>query len=349
MTPPRARPHTRRRSARATRPLAAGIVGLAVALPIAIASLDGGSGGGASPTPRGGSHAGVPPATPTLRVTVARTGDLPSPVQDAAAVPFGSERLLLLGGLAQSETSVGDIVSATSTHSALIGRLPTALHDASASNLGGVVYLFGGGAVASFPTITRLDASGEAHSAGRLPTAASDVATTVVNGTVYVVGGYTGVAPLRTILSWRPHQAARVLATLPKPLRYAAVTSVGGQVVIAGGTSGEVASRDIYRFDPTTLALTKLGLLPHPLTHSTAASIGSTALLFGGRGAPSTSQTSRILAIAPNGKVTTAGRLPRPLSDLGAVAIGGKVVLVGGRDPGGRVQDSILTATPTAP
>jgi N-acetylneuraminic acid mutarotase len=134
-----------------------------------------------------------------------------------------------------------------------------------------------------------------------------------------------------------------VVGTLPKPLRYAAVASTGSQIVIAGGTSGEAASREVYRFDPSTGALTTLGSLPSPLTHAAAASVGGAVLVFGGREASAGSQTRRILAIAPDGKVHTVGALPRPLSDLAAVALAGHVVLAGGRDNGGRVQDAILT------
>jgi hypothetical protein len=71
--------------------------------------------------------------------------------------------------------------------------------------------------------------------------------------------------------------------------------------------------------------------------------------VFGGRDASLTSQTRRILAIAPDGSVHTAGLLPRPLSDLAAVALGRRVVLAGGRDNGGRVQDTILMMSVTAP
>jgi N-acetylneuraminic acid mutarotase len=160
---------------------------------------------------------------------------------------------------------------------------------------------------------------------------------------VYVVGGYTGQSPLRTILAWRPGEAARVVGMLPKPLRYAAVASTGGKIVIAGGTSGEAASRDVYRFDPSTGTLTTLGLLPSPITHAAAASVNGTVFVFGGRDASATSQTRRILAINPGGKVHTVGALPLPLSDLAAVVLGRHVVLAGGRDSSGRVQNAILT------
>ena len=65
--------------------------------------------------------------------------------------------------------------------------------------------------------------------------------------------------------------------------------------------------------------------------------------VFGGRDASATSQTRRILAINPGGKVHTVGALPLPLSDLAAVVLGRHVVLAGGRDSSGRVQNAILT------
>jgi len=139
-----------------------------------------------------------------------------------------------------------------------------------------------------------------------------------------------------------------VAGLLPKPLRYAAVAAVGGTLVIAGGTSGESASRDIYRFDPSTGKLTKIGLLPQPLTHAAAVAVNGTAFVFGGRGSSPASQTRAILAISPGGEVSHAGLLPVRLSDLAAVPLEGHIVIAGGRDQNGRVHNEILTATVTA-
>ena len=163
--------------------------------------------------------------------------------------------------------------------------------------------------------------------------------------TIYIVGGYTGQTPLRTILAWRPGESARVVATLPKPLRYAAVAALGGALYIAGGTSGEAASSDIYRFYPREGRLVRLGRLPAPLTHAAAAVVGERIYVFGGRSASADGQTRRILEIRPDGTAHEAGLLPRALSDMAAVALGGKVVLAGGRDSSGAAQDAILTAT----
>ncbi len=284
--------------------------------------------------------------TSTL-MRISQTGALPTAEQDAAAVTVGPHTFLLIGGIDQGETSLASIVSATSSQARTIGNLPAALHDASAGFASGSAYLFGGGVVSSFPQITKVNTDGTTQPAGELPTPASDVASATIAETVYIVGGYTGVTPLHTILAWRPGGQLHAVGLLPKPLRYAAVAAVGGALVIAGGTSGESASRDIYRFDPSTAKLTKIGLLPQPLTHAAAAAVNGAAFVFGGRGPSPTSQTRAILAISPNGKVTHAGLLPIGLSDLAAVPLEGHIVVAGGRDQSGRVHSEIFTATVT--
>jgi DNA-binding beta-propeller fold protein YncE len=283
-----------------------------------------------------------------VQVTIAQTGSLPTAEQDAAAVATAPGRFLLAGGIDQGETSLASIVSATSSQAHMIGALPAALHDASASFTSGAAYLFGGGVVSSFPQITEVFANGTTRPAGELPTPSSDVASATIGDTVYIVGGYTGVTPLRTILAWRPREQTHVIALLPKPLRYAAVAAIGGALVIAGGTSGESASRDIYRFDPSTGALTRIGLLPLPLTHATAAAMNGAVFVFGGRGSSPTSQTRAILSISPSGTVKPVGLLPLGLSDLAAVSLGGHIAIAGGRDASGRVHNEILTATVTS-
>ncbi len=367
------------------RRLLAGVAGLAV-LAVAIVLLAGGAGGKggvvdtsqrgvprARVRARGTSRlANTPTSNTPTALTVSQTGVLPAPVQDAAAAAApGPNRFLVMGGIDQGEASVADILEADPTGAKRIGTLPHALHDASASTLGTTgtlgttsaprtsgtlrtsgalgapVYLFGGGVVSSFPQITKIDPTGATSPAGRLLTPASDVATAAIDGTVYIVGGYTGVAPLRTILAWRPGATARVVATLPKPLRYAAVAACLGKLVIAGGTSGEEASRNIYRFDPASGTLVQIGLLPRPLTHAAAAALGGTAYVFGGREASPTSQTRHILAIEASGKVRKAGLLPKAESDLAVVALGESVILAGGRDGAGAVQSTILTAKPS--
>jgi hypothetical protein len=309
----------------------------------------GGSNGSAKTATAGakpalGRHGGAMPLG-LLHVSVRQTGVLPRPIQDAAAAALPADGFLLIGGLDQSEASHQEVLSGAVNGARTVGRLPTALHDACATSLGGAAYVFGGGQLTSFAGITRVGANGIAQAAGSLPTAASDVGCATVDETAYVVGGYTGVEPLRTILAWRPGTAIRVVARLPQPLRYAAVAVLGRQIVIVGGTDGERASEEIYRFDPHGGSLTTVGRLPSPLTHAAAAAIDGTVLVFGGRSATSTGQRRQILAISPTGQVRVVGALPEPLSDMAAVTLGGHVVLAGGRDANGRLHDSILSVT----
>jgi hypothetical protein len=331
-----------------------GVVLALAILVILLASVLGSGGGKDTPSKSAGT--GSSRATPatnahsgaSTRVDISQTGMLPTAEQDAAAVAVSPHTFLLIGGINQGETSLASIVSATSSRAHTIGSLTAALHDASASYASGAAYLFGGGVVSSYPQITRINADGTTQPAGELPTSASDVASATIAATVYIVGGYTGVTPLRTILAWRPGGQPRVAGLLPKPLRYAAVAAVGGALVIVGGTSAESASRDIYRFDPSTGKLAKIGLLPQPLTHAAAAAVNGTAFIFGGRGSSPTSQTRAILAILPSGEATHAGLLPVGLSDLAAVPLEGHIVVAGGRDQSGRVHNEIFTATVSA-
>jgi N-acetylneuraminic acid mutarotase len=296
-------------------------------------------------------HAGKTATKPTasspaaVHVLVTQTGQLPTAIQDAAAAPAGGSGTLLMGGLEAGETSVSGVLKLEGAAAGSVGSLPTALHDACASAVSGAVYLFGGGQSESFSQILKVPASGTPQTAGELPTRASDVACTTVSEVVYIVGGYTGQEPLNTIVAWRPSTGPKVVATLPKPLRYAAVGNVGGKVLIAGGTSGASASRDIYSFDPASATVTHLGLLPRPVTHAAGAAAGGALLVIGGRDAAERSQTADVLAVSPTGTVAIAGSLPHPLSDLAAVASGEAILLAGGQDNAGQPQSSILTLT----
>ena len=241
---------------------------------------------------------------------------------------------------------MADILQASPTGARGPATLPQALHDASASTLGAAVNLFGGGVVSSFSQITRIDGAGATEP--DRPAAHSGLRR-----------GHRRDRQHR-LHRWRLHQrhapahdpgvASRHRrlggCDPPQPLRYAAVAAAGGKLTIAGGTSGEETSRDIYRFDPVSGSLARIGLLPHPLTHAAAAAFGGTVYVFGGREASPTSQTDRILAIEAGGKVRPAGLMPTALSDLAAVALGESVVLAGGRDGAGVTQRAILRRSP---
>ena len=324
-------------------------VGFVLAMIVLVALIVGGGSSRHAKTATGhtrssGASASAGREAGNVRIVAVASGRLPAAVQDAAVAAISPDSALLIGGLDRSETSVTDIVRVSGSQARRLGSLSSALHDASASVVGGQAYLFGGGAISSFSGITRITSAGQAQPAGQLPTPASDLATTTIDGTVYIVGGYTGQAPLRTILAWRPGGApARVVGVLPKPLRYAAVAEQGGQLLIAGGTSGVAASQDVYRFDPQTGRVTTIARLPYPLTHAAAAIVEGDRV----RARRARRGTEQPDAADPRDLPERSrehrGRVARALSDLAAVALGEHILVAGGRDQAGRVSDAILT------
>ena len=268
------------------------------------------------------------------------TGSLRAPLQDAASAPAGAGGLLL-GGLTAADTSSAAIELVTARADRARGTLPSARHDTAAVQLGGAVYLFGGGdATHQLDQILRVDpATGRTTVAGKLPTPNSDLGAAAVGGTAYLVGGYTGTRWLDTVVAWKPGGTAHVVAHLPSPVRYAAVTAAGGKVVIAGGSlPAGTASAAVLAFDPASGSVRRLGTLPAPTTHAAAAAIGGLAYVIGGRGATVGTPTDRIVSVDPAArKVRAAGTLAVARSDLAAVGLGGRILLAGGRSATGTV------------
>ena len=275
-----------------------------------------------------------------LRLVERRDGSLPDAVQDAGAAA-AEGRLVLAGGLTANDASTRSVVIAGRRR----GVLPVAQHDAPAVALGGLVYVFGGGdGTRQLDHILRVNpVTGIVTEVGRLPAASSDAAAASVGATAYVVGGYTGVRWLNTVVAYRAGHAARIVAHLPMPVRYAAVASVDGLVVIAGGSLPDgTASRAIYRFDPRHATLQRLGSLPRPTTHAAAAALAGRVVVIGGRGAALTARTASIEAIDPRtGQTVPAGHLREAASDLAAVTVGGRIELAGGATAGLRAEQPL--------
>jgi outer membrane protein assembly factor BamB len=330
----RERRQARRRRARAR--LAAVVIGGAALIVFALT--------------RGPSEPAAPTAVRTeIAVKVARAGRLSAAVQDAAIAATGHGALLLLGGIDAAGSSTASVVELDAGgRSTIRAQLPDVQHDAQAALLGGQVYVFGGGDVASYPHILRFDpANDSAASAGELPRPQSDVAVTTIGSTAYVVGGFDGVAPLDTIVAWRPGGGARYVARLPFAVRYAAVAAVSGRLIIAGGTGVDGLSDAIWSYDPADGSVVQVGVLPHPLTHASAVTLGGRVYVIGGRHAVSGEQTAEIVEIDPaSAQSAVVGALPQPLSDAAVALVGGNIVVAGGEGSDGAPQSAILTLTP---
>ena len=212
-------------------------------------------------------------------------GRLPAPVQLPAAVLLPGGDVLVLGGLSSADTSLSSIFRVRGGRGAPAGTLPVAQHDAAAAYLDGRTYLFGGGgASGSSGSIVEVDARGGTRPAGSaLPVPASDVSAAVVDGTAYIVGGYTGSAPLDTVVAFRPGAPVRVVARLPRPLRYAAVGRCRRPIDHRGRDIRRSGSARHPLLRPKSGRVTRIGRLPSPLTHAASASLGGTLYVIGGR------------------------------------------------------------------
>jgi outer membrane protein assembly factor BamB len=261
---------------------------------------------------------------PAAALHVRRVGSLPQSVSRLSAVPLPDGRVVVLGGLVGGSSS-DQILLGTPGHLRRIASLPAPTHDAAASPVRGIVYLFGGGEAVSTDAIVRVDPYRRtAVPAGTLGEPLSDLGAASLGGTTYLVGGYTGSRYATAVLRFRPGVQPTVVARLPQGLRYAGVAALGSRLYVAGGLTTAGASREVYAVNPQAGTVTKVASLPRPLDHVALAPFGSRLLLVGGG-------SRRVLAIDPHaGSVTPVANLPRAVSDAAAVPHDGRVLVLGG-------------------
>ena len=191
----------------------------------------------------------------------------------------------LFGALDSSEISSAGIEIADAAGVLRTGRLPApAQHDAQGAELGGDVYVFGGGSIteASDHIISFDPARGAVRTVGALPRAVPRCRGRRGRSTAYVVGGYDGTEWLNTLLAWRPGSPVRVAGHLPGGLRYSAETAAGGRIPIIGGSAPGGASSAIYSLDPPSgrVRQSAAAAADHPRV---PAVLGAFVYLVGGR------------------------------------------------------------------
>jgi hypothetical protein len=307
-----------------------GPAGLFLALLMAAsACTGGGSDGHASPGPSGGT--GTARIVQELRIGSAGFG-LPNPVQREVAVAAG-RLVYLAGGLNAAERSVAAVftLDPSTGHTAEVGSMPQAFHDAAGAMIGRRLFVFGGGTGESSDAVQTFDTVSHATSvAGHLPHPLSDLQVAVVNGTVYLVGGWDGTAYSRTIYATADGLHFRTAGQLPAGIRYPAVAAVGDSIVVVGGMTPAGPTDAVSIFDTKSGRTLSLGRLPVPVGHGGAFSLGGLVYMAGGQDG-SGHAVSDVVSIDPATKrVASLPPLAAPLSDPGVVATGGRALLIGG-------------------
>jgi hypothetical protein len=123
---------------------------------------------------------------------------------------------------------------------------------------------------------------------------------------------------------------------LPAAVQDPATTSLGGHALLVGGLDSSDASVGDVLLAAGGGA-NRIGSVANPLHDAAAATLYGRAYVFGG-GEPS---RSGILAIAPDGRTSSAGALPVGASDVGAAGVGATAYIVGGYN-GADPLDTIL-------
>jgi Kelch motif len=269
-------------------------------------------------TTRHAPRAVKPKRTLSASVSLERVGTLPVSLSKSAAVALPGGRLLVAGGLGSNA-----ILAGPPSRLRVIGRLPTATHDAAAALSGRFVSLYGGGESVSVPTVLRIDpASGAVLRLRPLDEPLSDLGAVSAGGTTYLVGGYTGTKYASAILRVGPGDRTSTVARLPAGTRYAGVAALGGKLYVAGGLHTTGPTDAVWAIDPRAGTVTRVAALPAPEAHAALAALGGRLYLVGGRS---------ILRIDPaSGAVARVASLPQALTDPNAVPLGRDVVIVGG-------------------
>jgi len=252
-----------------------------------------------------------------------------------------SRYIFVLGGIDAAGATVDSVyrLDPAGGTAKLAGTLAVPTHGAAALLLGRRVFVFGGAGPPVYDLVQQYDpTSGETRVVGHLPSRRADLAVAAVGGQVVVGAGFDGVGPLSSVLATTDEWHFRLLARLPRAVRYPAVAVVGNSVYLFGGLlfGGEYTgtfSRAIQRVDLTTGKSAIVGRLPTPYAHAMATVRDGQAFVLGGSTPGGSS--SAILRFDPaTGAVTRAGSLPEHVADGVAATVGDTTYVIGGINGG---------------
>ncbi len=263
---------------------------------------------------------------------------LPASVSREVVVPrTGTHGLLVLGGLdsGASSTSSIEVLDTRNGRLSPNGQLLQPTHDAAVAELGGHVFVIGGGSATPARSI-QIARGGTTVSGGALPSARADASAVTVGHTVYLVGGYDGSAMDAEVASTTDGRSYRPVVALPVPVRYPALAVLGSQIYVFGGLEANGhPSGAVQLVDPAKRTARVVGRLPVPVDGAAAGVLGGTVYLAGGRTARGA--TSAVYAFQP-GKASflRAGSLRVPTANAGTAVSGGRLWIVGGETSSGR-------------
>ena len=243
--------------------------------------------------PLGGRHRSGQPGG---LATAARTGSMPRPRSDAAAVTVGTTAYIV-GGYTGTGPDAPVLATSNGRTFTTVARLPVPVRYPAVAALGGQIFVFGGQAVtgphagAPVDTIQAVDpARHTAAVIGRLPMPLAGAAAVTVGGELFVAGGESSV-----------HQ--RLIPGLGTTQLGPGESSPGSA---AGAASPPTSTADkVWAFDPASRRLLPAGRLQVPVSHAAVTVTGGTAWIIGGES--NGALVASVQMLRPNRAFGTAG------------------------------------------
>jgi DNA-binding CsgD family transcriptional regulator/N-acetylneuraminic acid mutarotase len=332
-------------STASTRSQATRVAGVAVnrwligVLGILLAAVIAGATWLLSPPPHEGNHARQEVAPSRWKMMAA----LPEGRTGVAAVAL-EDRIVIIGG----ETVTGVSAEVYSMDPLTDGwvRLqdkPTAVADAEAAVVGGLIYVPGGRLAHGGTTdvLEVFDPSAESwRRAAPVPRPVSGYGLTAFEGRLYLIGGWDGRKALASCYSYDPDSDRWTeLPPLPSRRAFAGVAVASGVLYAVGGRDGDQLLDSSVELPLGVSATTRHiewqagPSLAEPRSGGALLSVADLLYLFGGSG--STSRAGVLELVPGQDRWSPADDLPtRDWSDFGAARLGPQIVLVGGVEDG---------------
>ena len=213
-----------------------------------------------------------------------------------------------------------------------LGVVPEPFHDAAGALIGGRLFIFGGTSTSSSAVQVFDVRSHRSAVVGRLAHPLSDLVAARSGRAVYLVGGYDGNAPRPEIYRTYDGVHIELVARLPVGLRYPAVAAANGELFIAGGVSANGPSSAVYRFDPRTGHVSRIGRLPVASAHAVAVAAGSGIDVLGGSPPVSVRIDPRSQRVEP---------VHVRFDEANAAAVSGRPGYIMGGDVSGRIVGKV--------
>ena len=259
----------------------------------------------------------------------------------------GTHGLVLLGGLdsGASSTAAVNMLDTRSGQLSPVGQLLQPTHDAAVAELGGRVFVIGGGSATVYRSL-QIENGGKSVSGGTLSAPRADAGAVTIGGTTYLVGGYDGSAMDAEVMATTDGRNYRPVAALKVPVRYPALAVLGSRIYVFGGLAANGRpTRAVQVVDSRARTVRLVGRLPVALSGASAGVLGGTIYLAGGR--TPRGATEAVWAFQSRGvSFLRAGSLRVGVANAGTTVSDGRLWIVGGETADGHPTSNVQVVVP---